>query len=79
MKYELINTSISPEYPVFDEHGQSTDDYKVIITMGFKSTDGIAPNFSKDIEVVSNNSQNGFDVDTQRGQTIADYIALINQ
>lgn len=79
MKYELINTSISPEYPVFDTNNQLTTDYKVIITISLHPTDNIAPNFSKDIEVISSNSQTGFDVDAQRELAITNYINQINQ
>lgn len=88
MKYELIKTTISPEYPmtidILDENdvviGQeaSEENYYVILTLGIKPTDGIAPEFSKDIKVVSSNSLTGHQVDEQREQVVADFIANIN-
>lgn len=88
MKYELIKTDISQELPVlvdvFDEEnnfiGQEIDEtkYKVNITLGIHPTDGVAPDFSKDIEMVSDNSKTGFEVDTQREQAINDFMSSIN-
>ncbi len=78
MKYELINKSVSQEIDIY-ENDVKTDNYKAIITIGLHPTDGIAPDFSKDIEVISSNLQNGFEVDEQREQAIQDYLNLINQ
>lgn len=73
MKYRLLNTNISAE--------QSLDDnqYKVIINLNIEPIDGIAPIFSKSIEVISNNSQTGFEVDEQRELAIETFINQINQ
>lgn len=91
MNYELIKTDISAEriimkniIEIVDEKetiiGQEpSDDYEVTITIGIHPIDNIAPNFSKDIIVISNNSMIGFEVDVQREQAIQDYIILINQ
>lgn len=79
MKYQLLNTSISSEIPILGEAGEATNDYQVIITLCLKPIDGIAPSFFKDIEVTSNNSQTGFEVDVQRQQEINNYLNLINQ
>lgn len=90
MKYELIKTDISPErtimqniVEIIDEvetvTGQEpTDDYEVTITMGIHTTDGIGADFSKDITVVSNNSQTGFQVDIERATAIEEYMQSIN-
>jgi len=89
MKYELIKTTISPEYPmtidVLDENdvviGQEadTENYYVILTLGIKPTDNIAPEFSKDITVVSSNSLTGHEVDAQREQAVQDFMESINE
>ena len=73
MKYELIKYDIGIESDVDEDNN-----YSVNITIGLHPTDGIASDFSKDIRVQSNNSQDGFQVDAQRIQAINDYIALIN-
>ena len=73
MKYELIKYDIGIE-----SNADENNNYSVIITIGLHPTDGIAADFSRDITVVSNNSQDGFQVDAQRIQAINDYIALIN-
>lgn len=88
MKYELIKTTISQEYPctkdILDEEnnviGQEldTENYYVTITLGIKPTDEIAPDFSKDIIVVSDNSKTGFEVDVQRDTYIQNFLNLIN-
>lgn len=89
MKYELIKTNISQEYPctkdILDEEnnviGQEldTENYYVTITLGIKPTDEIAPEFSKDIKMVSSNTLTGYEVDTQREQSISDYMTTINE
>lgn len=78
MKYELLATSYSAETTILDEQGEPTNDYSIIITIGIHPTDNIAPNFSKDITVISNNSQTGFQVDAQRLTAINDFITEIN-
>jgi len=74
MKYELLNTIISAEMPILE-----SDEYAVIITLRLHPTDNIASDFSKDVVVVSNNSQTGFEVDAQREQEIQNYLNQINQ
>jgi len=86
MKYELIKTDISAERTVMQDvvvddvvTGQEeTDNYEVTITLGIHPTDGVAPDFSKDIIVRSNNSQTGFQVDIERAQAIEAFIDNIN-
>lgn len=73
MKYELIKYDIGIE-----TNADEDNNYSVNITIGLHPTDGIAADFSRDITVQSNNSQDGFQVDAQRTQAINDYIALIN-
>jgi len=46
--------------------------------MGIHTTDGIGADFSKDITVVSNNSQTGFQVDIERATAIEEYMQSIN-
>ena len=86
MKYELIKTDISAERTVMQDIieddivvGQEpTNEYEVTITMGIHPTDGVAPDFSKDIIVTSNNSQTGFEVDAQRELAVDNYLQAIN-
>ena len=86
MKYELITTDISVERTVMQDivvdgivTGQeATNEYEVNITLALKPTDEIIPQFSKTINVRSNNSMTGFEVDDQREQAIADYMQSIN-
>lgn len=77
MKYELIATNISAERPVF-EGEKETDKYQCTITLGLHPIDNIAPNFSKDLTSVSDNSQTGFEVDKQRKEEIESYLKEIN-
>lgn len=86
MKYELINTDISKELPVVINtidneivtQTLDTENYYVTITLGIRPTDGIAPDFSKDLIVVSSNHSTGFEVDEQRKIEIENFINLIN-
>ena len=86
MKYELIKTDISTERTVMQDvvvddvvTGQEeTDNYEVTITLGIHPTDGVAPDFSKDIIVTSNNSMTGFQVDEQRELAVDNYLQAIN-
>ena len=72
MKYEKINLGYGVE-KIIDE-----DKYSINITIGLHPTDNIAPNFSVDIIVESNNSQTGYEVDTQRNDAVNEYLNLIN-
>lgn len=90
MKYELIKTDISAERTVMQDiieiiddvetvvGTEPTDSYEVTITLGIHPIDGIGADFSKDINVTSNNSMRGFEVDDQREQAVADYMQSIN-
>jgi len=86
MKYELIKYDISAERVVMQDIieddiivGQEpTDEYEVTITIGIHPTDGVAPDFSKDIIVRHNNHQTGFEVDIQRDQEITNFLNYIN-
>lgn len=73
MKYELIKYDYGHETEA-DEKGN----YSINITLALHSTDGIVPDFSKDITVISNNSMTGFEVDDQRQAEISAYILKIN-
>lgn len=73
MKYEKIGLGYGIE-TVIDE-----DIYSINITIGLHPTDNIAPNFSVDIIVTSDNSQTGYEVDEQRNKAIEDYLELINK
>lgn len=72
MKYEKINLGYGVE-KIIDE-----DKYSINITIGLHPTDNIAPNFSVDITVESNNSQTGYEVDAQRNDAVNEYLNLIN-
>ena len=57
---------------------EATNEYEVTITLSIRPTDGIAPEFSKDIIVRSSNSMTGFQVDDQRELAIDNYLQEIN-
>jgi len=73
MKYELINTGYNPEMNI------NEDTYSIDITLGLRSTDNFIPDFSKNIKVISSNSQTGYEVDVQRKKAIEDYMNQINK
>jgi hypothetical protein len=73
MKYEKTGLGYGVE-TIIDENK-----YSINITIGLHSTDNIAPNFSVDIIVESDNSQTGYEVDEQRSKAIEDYLELINK
>lgn len=54
------------------------DSYSVSITIGIHPSDGIGPDFPKEIPVVSTNSQNKNEVNVARTQAIKDYMYSIN-
>lgn len=74
MKYELITYDCGRETET-NEEGY----YSVNITIAIHPIDGIAPDFSKDIIVESNNKMTGFEVDKQREKEVNDYINKINE
>ena len=66
------------------DYGKETDadeqgNYSCIITIGIKPSSELIPPFSKDIIVQSNNSQTGFEVDTQRLKAVEDFIKELNK
>lgn len=73
---------LSNEWDIFtvDENGNQvpTDTYGVNISIGLHPTDNIAPDFTKVIESISNNTQTGTEVDAQRLKEVTDYIATLN-
>ena len=73
MKYEKTGLGYGFE-TIIDENK-----YSINITIGLHPTDNIAPNFSIDIIVESDNSQTGYEVDEQRNKAIEDYLELINK
>jgi len=73
MKYELIKWDL-----VKETEADIDGNYSVTITIALHPTDGIAPDFSKDIVVVSNNNETGFEVDESRVNAVNDYITTIN-
>jgi len=73
MKYEKTGLGYGVETIIDDNK------YSINITIGLHPTDNIAPNFSIDIIVESDNSQTGYEVDEQRNKAIEDYLELINK
>ena len=73
-KYELLRADLGQETKS-DENGN----YEINITIGIHPTDGFTPDFSKDIIVTSNNDMKGTEVDLQRDQEIANFMANINK
>jgi len=73
MKYEKTALGYGVETIIDDNK------YSINITIGLHPTDNIAPNFSIDIIVESDNSQTGYEVDEQRNKAIEDYLELINK
>jgi len=87
MKYTISQTDISSERVIMqnitDEQGniigqEPTNEYEVDITIGLKHLDNFIPPFSKTIIVKSNNTQTGFEVDTQREQEITNFLNYVN-
>ena len=72
MKYEIINTYIGSEQTIND------DVYKVVISIYLRTTDGVIESFFKEIEVESQNSQTGYEVDEQRETAISDFLTNLN-
>lgn len=72
-KYEIFAINYSAEKNLNEK------EYSCNITIGLHPTDGVAPNFSKDISVVSDNSQTGYEVDKQRQEAIDKFLIEINK
>jgi len=73
MKYELTEQPIN-----ITEAEIGADTYSATITIFIKPVDGIAPSFNKQIEVISNNSMTGFEVDEQRKKAVTEFMLSIN-
>ena len=77
---------ISPERTVMQDvivdgivvNQEPTDTYDVTLTLQIHPTDGIAPDFSKTIDVNSHNNMTGFQVDEQRDLAVDNYLQAIN-
>jgi len=55
-------------------------DYSCTITIGLKQVGSdLIPPFSKDIVVISNNSQTGYEVDQQRDNAINEFLKNVNK
>ena len=72
MKYETTEINYGIESVI------NENEYSINITIGLHPTDLIAPDFSKDIQVISKNSMTGFEVDNQRQKAIDDFMLSIN-
>ena len=73
MKYELTEQPINITETEID-----ADTYSATITIFIQSTDGVATSFNKQIEVISNNSMTGFEVDEQRKKAVTEFMISIN-
>jgi hypothetical protein len=73
MKYEVISSQVLSEVAI-DENL-----YSVEIGLYIHPIDGIAPDFNKNITVVSNNKQTGYEVDAQRKQEISIFMETLNK
>jgi hypothetical protein len=75
MQFEITKVDYGQESET-DEKG----DYTISITIGLKQVEGdLIPPFSKNIEVINNNSQTGYEVDKIRQNAIADFLEYINK
>ena len=72
MKYEKINLGYGSETVI------DVNKYSINITIWLHPTDNIAPNFSVDIIVESDNAQTGYEVDIQRNEAVNEYLRVIN-
>tara|TARA_R110000868_G_scaffold407706_2_gene689407 strand:- start:766 stop:999 length:234 start_codon:yes stop_codon:yes gene_type:complete len=54
-------------------------EYSINITLPLQDTGSLEVPFSATITVISNNSQTGFEVDTQRQLAVDNYLIAINQ
>lgn len=73
MKYELIDKQVRIEVPIDDET------YSVDIFLSIKPDSDLVPSFVKVLTVISNNKQNGYEVDEQRELEINNYLSEINK
>lgn len=73
MKYNLISYNIGRESEKVD------DKFNVDIEVMLQAEDDFIPPFPKTINVESNNSQTGFEVDKQRADAVMKYINEISK
>lgn len=75
MQFRLVQSVYGKETEV-DEKG----DYEVNITLALEPIDNdLIPPFSKDIVVVNNNAQTGYEVDATRQNAIDEFMCKINK
>lgn len=72
MRFEILNTSLSVEEVI------DADNYMVTITIFLTDTKGLIPDFQKGVDVISNNSMTGFEVDAQREEAIQNLLKEVN-
>lgn len=73
MRYEIIEQGITAEQETTENK------YKVIISVAIKDNQGLIPNFTKHLEVESDNAQTGFQVDAQRQAVVDSYLTQLNE
>ena len=73
MAYILADTQVRTEVPIDEET------YSVDIHLSINSDNELIPSFTKVLTVISNNKQNGYEVDEQRTNEINSYISEINK
>jgi len=73
MKYELVDIQAKTEVPI------DAETYQVDLYLSIKPDNELVPSFVKILTVVSNNSQNGYEVDEQRTNEINAYLSEINK
>lgn len=81
-KYKLVNYSVSAESQIGDRvNGEviMTDKYMATITIEIGSTDGVADNFIRTIQTISDNAQDGFEVDDQREAEVNAFVDNLNK
>lgn len=72
MRFEILSKIISGEMVI------DSDNYSVTISVYIKDTLDLIPMFVKNIEVISHNSQTGYEVDQQRQSVIDNLMIDIN-
>lgn len=79
MRYEIIAIQGQGEQVFLDEKNKETDKYFIKIRLEIQDTESIADNFFRYIEVMSDNSMTGFEVDAQREKEVNNYLESINK
>lgn len=65
-------------YSVGNETTIDETTYSNTITIGIETSDPIIKPFSEDIEVVCNQSMNGYEVDAEREKKVKEFIDKLN-